>query len=200
MWSHDPVGASSGHGAPATSRRPVLAPGLPEAELRRWYWLKDELQAFARELGVSPGGSKTLLTERIAAALAGRDLPASPPPRPRSPERLTGQLHEDTLVPPGHPCSQEVRAWLAGRLGPRFAFDAPMREFFASGDGSRTLGDAVTHWHATRDRETTEIGAQFEWNRFARQWAADHPDGSAAEARAAWARYRALPVEARDRA
>lgn len=191
------TGGPGTHGAP---RRPAPTVDLTEDELLRWYWLKDELQTLARDLGVSPGGSKTLLTERVAAALAGREPPARPQVRECSSARLTGDLTADTLVPVGHPCSQEVRAWLAGRLGPRFAFDTPMREFFATADGTTTLGDAVAHWHATRDRDTSEIGAHLEWSRFARRWSGEHPDGTADQMRSSWRRYRALPVDARDQA
>ncbi|WP_019144700.1 DUF6434 domain-containing protein [Aeromicrobium massiliense] len=199
MWTHDGVRPEL-PGLHGTDERPALAPDLSEDEFLRWYWLKDELQAFARVLSVSPGGSKTLLTERVAAALGGRALPPSPPVRPRASMRLSADLDEDTIVPAGQPCSQEVRAWLSSRLGPRFAFDAPMRAFFATADGTTTLGDAVAHWHASRDRDPSEIGAQFEWNRFTRRWSADHPDGTAEQMRAAWARYRSLPLGARDRA
>lgn len=191
---------SRGAEPPSPPVRPRLAPGLSEAELLRWYWLKDELQAFARDLGVSPGGSKTLLTERIGARLAGRDLPPPPPARPRPSARLSGSLDERTPIPANHPCSEELRAWFADRLGPRFAFDAPMRAFLAASDGTVTLGDAVAHWYATRDPGTSEIEQQFELNRFTRRWWQDHPGGTRAELGAAWAEYRARPVEDRGRA
>ena len=104
------------------------------------------------------------------------------------------------MIPPGQPCTQQVRHWLVGAVGPPFRFDGPMREFFASADGSRTLGDAVTHWHRTRKQTARPIDPQFELNRFTRQWHLDHPNGSRAELLADWARYRALPVDQRGRA
>ena len=48
------------------------------AELRRWYWLRNELVDFARTLGVTTTGTKTLLTQRLAHALDGGQCLAIP--------------------------------------------------------------------------------------------------------------------------
>ena len=50
------------------AQRPPLTAELTGAELRRWYFLRDELAAFARRLGVSAAGGKQDLTDRLAAA------------------------------------------------------------------------------------------------------------------------------------
>ena len=44
------------------SKRPQLSRELTGSEFLRWYWLKDELAEFARDLGVRTTGSKELLT------------------------------------------------------------------------------------------------------------------------------------------
>lgn len=49
-----------------------------------------------------------------------------------------------------------------------------MRTFIADHAGAN-LGDAITHWHATRSADPRPIDAQFELNRFTRQWYFDHP-------------------------
>ncbi len=73
-----------------------------------------------------------------------------------------------------------------------------MREFIANGAG-RTLGASVAYWHATRSAGPSEIGPQFELNRFSRAWHEAHPGGSRTDLMAAWREHRALPVEARTR-
>ncbi|GIG24937.1 DUF6434 domain-containing protein [Cellulomonas denverensis] len=183
---------------PAT--RPALTPDLSGTELRRWYWLKEELADFARLLGVRATGSKQLLTDRIAARLDGREF-AEPVRAPSGAGRqLSGPLTADTVIPPGQRCSQVVRAWLAEQAGPSFHFDAEMRAFFAAADGTRTMGDALDHWHRTRDRGERSIDPQFEYNRFTRAWRREHPEGGRAELLAAWQEYRNLPVDERGRA
>ncbi|MEU8267526.1 hypothetical protein AB0B89_10185 [Sphaerisporangium sp. NPDC049002] len=84
-------------------------------------------------------------------------------------------------------------------VGAGFHFDAAMRDFVATGAG-RTLGEAVKHWHATRNQERGEIGAPFELNRFLREWHAAHPGSGRQAALAAWREYRSLPVDARPQA
>jgi hypothetical protein len=184
---------------PTTESRPPLTDRLPAEEFLRWYWLRAELAAFARILVLGTGGAKIELTDRIAARLAGRSVPAAVRHR-RSPGRLPEPLTSATVIPAGQPCSQQVRQWLVGAVGPSFRFDAAMREFFASTDGPRTLGDAVTHWHRTRRQPRKAIDPQFELNRFTRRWHRDHPDGSRRDLLADWAAYRARPVDQRGRA
>lgn len=186
-----------------TEQRPPLTPALTGTELRRWYWLATELASLARALGMSPRGPKQQLTARLAAALDGH------PPGPRLPlatrsgraapvaGQLQGELTADTVIPAGQRCSQALRRFFTAELGPSFRFDAPMREFIASGQG-RTLAEAVDHWRGTRQRERGDIAVQFELNRFLRDWYAEHPGGHRDEALNAWRTHRSRPVEGRN--
>ncbi|PPK97449.1 hypothetical protein CLV92_104270 [Kineococcus xinjiangensis] len=171
-------------------QRPAPSPTLSGAELQRWYWLKEELLVLARQLGVPRGGGKQELTARLAAALDGRSLP---PPTPRartSGAPLPEPLTPDTVLPPGQRCTQQLRAWFREQVGPGFRFDEPMRTVVAAGC---TLGEALEHWHATRERPPADIGEQFELNRFLRRWRSEHPGRSHREALTAWAAHRARP-------
>lgn len=172
---------------------------LSGAELRRWYWTRAELATFARSVGASAGGGKDDLTQRLADLLDGHE--------PREPPRTalpTGHLQEPltgaTVIPRGQRCSQPVREWFRREIGGHFRFDQAMRDFFATNDGTATLHDAVQHWHRTRSRTPNPIGSQFELNRFARRWHAEHPGTDRQQLLAAWREYRALPVDLRGRA
>lgn len=179
--------------------RPTLTPDLTAEELTRWYWLRAELTSFARSLGLRSGGAKADLTERIAAHLAGTS-PPPPVPARRRPGPLREPLTAATLIPADQPCSQQIRRWLIDAVGPGFRFDSAMRAFFASGDGSRTLGEAAAHWRRSRSRPGRPIDPQFELNRFTRQWHLDHPGGSRTDLLTDWAAYRAGPIDQRGRA
>ncbi|MEV4095197.1 DUF6434 domain-containing protein [Streptosporangium saharense] len=180
--------------------RPALSPELTAEEFRRWYWLKEELAGFARELGIRATGGKDLLAARISAALDGHAFSEPVPVRRAGARQLAGPLDGDTVVPPGQRCGQAVRAWFVGQVGEGFHFDAEMRAFFAGADGTRTLRDALDHWHSTRGGGERGIDSQFEYNRFTRSWHRDHPEGTREELLAAWWEYRNRPVEARGRA
>lgn len=180
--------------------RPALTSDLTAGEFERWYWLKDELTDFARVLGIRATGGKELLTARIAARLEGREL-AEPAPRTRGGGRqLAGVLTASTVIPQGQRCSQVVRAWMREQVGAGFHFDAEMRAFFAGSDGTRTMQDALDHWHTTRDHAGRDIDAQFEYNRFTRAWNEAHPEGSREQLLVAWQDYRNRPVDERGRA
>lgn len=168
---------------------------MTAAEFRRWYWLKDELAAFARSNGVSASGSKPDIADRIHAFLDGTEIPP-PTPRSRSAAKLVEPINRDTVIPPGQRASQQLRPFFESEIGTSFRYDWFMRTFLSENAGA-TLGDAVDHWHATRDTPTPETPAQLEFVRFTKQWHLDHPDGSAAECRAAWAHHRSLPVDQR---
>ena len=179
--------------------RPALSSALGADEFRRWYWLKEELQAFARAQRIPASGSKEQLAERVAAYLSGRPLPA-PAAKPRSRigrQRLVPPLTIHTVIPAGHPCSQVLREFFVNALGPGFRFDAPMREFFAANDGTATLAAALDHWHATRTAAARPIGPQFELNRFSRDWHAAHPGGTRDQMLSAWKLHRSRPVDQR---
>jgi hypothetical protein len=181
-----------------SEQRPPLSRDLDGAELRRWYWTKDELAVFARALGVRTSGSKEQLTDRLAHRLDGR-AERRDPVRRTGEAQLASPVTADTVIPPGQRCSQVLRIFFESDIGSSFSFDGPMREFISAANGTATLGDAVEHWHRTRN-QVREIGRQFELNRFTRQWHLDNPGGSPEQLRAAWRAYRSLPTDARSRA
>ena len=184
----------------STPGRPEWTPNLSGAEFLRWYWLKAELVDFARTLRIRTSGGKELLTQRIAAKLDGQVF-AEPTVTQRSQGRqLSGQLCFDTVIPAGQRCSQVVRGWFVKQVGPSFRFDHPMREFFASTDGTQTLADALNHWHQTRNQDQKSVGAQFEYNRFTGAWYDEHPNGTKDELLSAWREYRSQPIDARGKA
>lgn len=180
--------------------RPELGRDLSAAEFARWYWLKDELAAFARTLEIRASGGKALLSDRISANLAGQTFVEPPAAGRGGSKQLSGELTGATLIPVGQRSSQLVRAWMVTQVGTSFHFDAEMRGFFGGSDGTRTMDDAVAHWHATRDHGAREIDPQFEYNRFTRAWHAQHPTGNRDDLLAAWTDYRSRPVDDRGRA
>ncbi|MEV7616720.1 DUF6434 domain-containing protein [Streptomyces sp. NPDC089799] len=180
--------------------RPSPTPALTGTELLRWYWTLAELTGLAREMGVPAGGGKAALTERLAAALDGRPLPPAPARTAGGragrggSRQLTAPVDGNTVIPEGQRCSQVLRAWFLTELGPAFHFDAFMRTYIAENAG-RSLADAARHWRETRTEAARpqEIGAQFELNRFLRDWHATHPSGTRTEALTAWHEHRARP-------
>lgn len=176
--------------------RPGLEKDMGGTEFARWYWTKEELVAFARTHRLPAAGGKQEIAARVAAFLDGTDAPP-PAARRKAGKQLVPPLSAATVVPEGQRCSQVLRAWLHGELGPGFHFDAAMRGFFAAADGTTTLGDALAHWAATRGGDPGEVAPQFELNRFSRQWHRRNPGGTRGQMLAAWMLHRSLPVDLR---
>ncbi|MFF2118682.1 DUF6434 domain-containing protein [Kitasatospora sp. NPDC058184] len=177
-----------------TEIRPEPSAALSGNELARWYWTLTELTTLARELGVPRGGGKAALTERLRAALDGAAPPAAPPRARKAGRQLAAPVDGSTVIPEGQRCSQVLREYFRREIGPAFHFDAPMRTFIAESAG-RTLADATTHWHTTRQAaaQPQDIGPQFELNRFLRAWHTSHPAAPHTEALTAWRTHRAHP-------
>ncbi len=171
--------------------RPDLELVLSGAELQRWYWTKRELEAKARDLGVSRAGSKLALLARLCSALDGEPPPAEAPRRAPA-AQVTGPLTPDTVIPEGQRCTQHLRRFFEEAIGPQFHFDGHMRRFVHDSAG-RTLADAVDHWHRTRAGGRAPIDPQFEFNRFTRGWSDAHPGGARSELLAAWELHRSRP-------
>ncbi|SDH41306.1 SAP domain-containing protein [Microbacterium pygmaeum] len=168
--------------------RPRPTEVADERTLRRWYWLKSELTTMARAAGLPTGGGKIELRERIAAHLAGRGR--QPVQRIARKDALPAHLAGSTLLEPGQRCTQSLRLWLRGRIGPSFRFDATMRDAVAA--GGITLDQLAGLWGEPR-RSDAEPAEQFELNRFSRRWHADHPGGAHVDMLRAWRAHRALP-------
>ncbi len=177
------------------SGRPVLSDSLDEAEFRRWYYTMAELQPFARHVGLSAAGPKAELNDRISAFLGGRPIPTKTRKRTNTPQ-LDGELDRSTVIPNGQRSTAHLRAFFEAEIGTAFRFDGHMRKFLAESNGS-TLGDAIDHWHETRGKELPTKPKSLEFNAFTKQWHRHHPNGSATECRAAWDRFRSLPVDER---
>ena len=66
--------------------RPDIAAVITGAELKRWYWLKDELAAEAKRRGLKHSDGKFAILDRIAHFLdtGEKSLPTENKPAPKS--------------------------------------------------------------------------------------------------------------------
>jgi hypothetical protein len=179
------------------SSRPPLTPSLSPDVFRNFYWLGKELQEFCRANGLSAVGPKIEMSDRIEQFLQTGEI-KEPLKRPaRKPEPLI-ELTLDTIITENHRCSQHVRAFFNSVI-PKFHFSTYIQKYFRDNVGS-TYRDAVEAWYQEEDRKKdpsykTTIGAQFEYNQFIRDFAADQKnrDKTRKDAVAAWNIVKTLP-------
>lgn len=181
--------------------RPVLHKKLDIEEFENYYWLKEELQAFCRDNGLSTAGAKHDITERIAVFLKTGERP-KPTTRKRQPARkgqMDTELSLDTVISEDHRCSQQVRAFFTSVI-PKFHFSTYIQKFFRENAGS-TYRDAVDAWQAEEERKKNpsyqkkKLAPQFEYNQFIRDYFADpHNKGRTKEdAILEWKTVKSLP-------
>ena len=183
----------------SVEQRPEISQIDSGAELRRWYWLKAELVAEARRVGVKRAGGKFTVLERLCHFLdtgsrlwPGDDDQVVPQ---SSFDWGASELTTDTIVTDNYRNTQNVRRFFQSHVGPGFRFTISLMDWFRSNVG-RTLGDALAHLEEqSREHAPTEIKPHNQFNQYCRDFLAANPSLGMNEVRQAWSVRRRLPSE-----
>ena len=173
--------------------RPKLNKELDAVTFRSFYYLKRELADFCRENGLPTSGSKAELTDRIAYFLdTGSVLK---PTAERKTAVNIGTLTEDTVIEPNIVCSEKHRAFFSEKIGKSFSFNVPFQKWLKANAG-KTYGDAIRAYYRILEEKKqvkAEIGGQFEYNTYIRDFFADNPGKSLHDAIVCWNYKKGLP-------
>ncbi|MCS0788459.1 SAP domain-containing protein [Cytobacillus pseudoceanisediminis] len=178
--------------------RPELRKDLDVQDFLSYYWLKEELQVFCRENGMSAAGSKMEITDKIAVFLQTGEI-HKPAKKKKSPSKeVLSELNFDTVITENHRCSQTVRAFFKSVI-PKFHFSTYIQNYFKDNAG-KTYRDVVNAWYEEEERKKNpsykkQIGSQFEYNQFTRDYFADpkNKGSNREEAIKAWNVLKKLP-------
>lgn len=154
--------------------RPLLNKSIQPEDFQNFYWLKKELQQFCRANGLSASGSKLDITARIITFLETGEI--IKPTRTHKQKAPVGPLSIHTIITEGHTCSQNVRHFFKQHI-PNFHFSTAIQNYFKENVG-KTYEDVLHFWHEEQQRikdpnYKKELGAQFEYNQFMRDYYAD---------------------------
>lgn len=174
--------------------RPDIATTQTGADLKQWYWRKDELASHARSLGLKQSGAKFTILDRIAHFLdtGQRDLPKVTAPKPTSHfDWHSAQLTPETPLTDNYRNSQNVRRFFKQHLGPRFAFSIPFMAWLTENTG-KTLADACAYWHHLENAKRTPgwqsaIKDHNQFNQYTRDILAENPALTMDDVRRIWA-------------
>ncbi|MEI5892404.1 cytoplasmic protein [Bacillus cereus] len=180
--------------------RPPLTKSISLEDFQNYYWLKAELQIFCREHELPASGSKIEITERISHYLTtGKILKKSSSQMVSKASLSYKDLSLQTIITNNHRCSEDVRAFFKEKIGANFRFTVALQKFFKENVG-KTYEDAITFWYEENERKKdptykTTISAQFEYNRFTRDFFEDsnNKGKSKADAITAWNEIKAKP-------
>ena len=174
--------------------RPRLDENISPAEFREYYWLKEELVAFCREVGIDCSGAKSDISDRIEAFLRTGVKPQKAVAKKL--ETLSSfdwnneVLSPATVITDNYKNTQNVRKFFTQHIGTHFSFNVQFMNWTKANVGE-TLETAIAEWKRIhiqkKDKNIkTEIAPQFEYNRYIRDFLADNPDKTIAEAIHFW--------------
>jgi hypothetical protein len=171
-------------------------------ELKRWYWLKEELVAYCKQMQISYSGAKFDILERIAVALDSRgDRPEAATKKLKPTSKFhwsKATLSLDTIITDSYTNGPNTRSFFKQHCGDKFHFSIPFMNFMKNNCG-KTLQDAVTEWHRLNQQSKdanfkSEIPAGNQYNKYIRDFFLDNPDLSIEQARHFWKLKRSLPL------
>lgn len=179
--------------------KPSLTKEISVQSFKDFYWLKEELQIFCRENGLSPSGSKIKISDRIETyLLTGKKI--KPAKSSKTTKKMASQveLSLDTVITENHRCSQHVRTFFKTVI-PTFHFSTYIQNYFKNNVG-KTYRDAVNAWYEEEERKKDpaykkKIAPQFEYNQFIRDFFADPNNKGKSRKKAveAWNKIKRLP-------
>ncbi|MGN5650430.1 DUF6434 domain-containing protein [Bacillus sp. Brlt_9] len=179
--------------------RPILTKEISIEDFKDYYWLKEELQSFCRDNGISASGSKIEISDRIETFLRTGEIkkPQRNSKANKKP-RTNCELSLDTVISENHRCSQEVRVFFKTVI-PKFHFSTYIQNYFKNNIG-KTYRDVVNAWNEEEKLKKDpsyqkKISPQFEYNQFIRDYFSDSKNKgkSRTEAIEAWNKIKRLP-------
>lgn len=170
---------------------------LSSEEFKNHYFLKSELVSFCKSKNLSCSGSKKDLEKRIIQFLeTGKceDL------KPAKTKNLTGQNLKqkrefasvddflNSKIEKNFVCSQVHRCYFEKVLGKSFSFNVQFQNWLKA-NSEKTFKDAVVAFKEIRERKKTQkmqIGEQFEYNTYIRDFFEDNEGKNLNDAIKCW--------------
>lgn len=179
--------------------RPILTKEISSQDFMDFYWLKEELQSFCRDNGISASGSKIEISDRIETFLrTGKIKKPQRNSKTNTKPRTNSELSLDTVITENHRCSQDVRAFFKEVI-PNFHFSTYIQNYIKNNIG-KTYRDVVDAWYEEEKRKKDpshqkKIPPQFEYNQFIRDFFSDSKNKGKSRAAAieAWHKIKKLP-------
>lgn len=183
-------------------QRPDITLVTASAELRRWYWTKDELVSECRRLGLRVSGGKFQLLDRISHFHDTGETAYPGDKKPTITSKFdwhSAPLSPETVITDSYKNSQNVRRFFKAEVGDHFKFSIPSMAWMKENVG-KTLADAVEAFksmeiEAKQPGFQSEIADHNQFNQYTRDFLADNPELGLRDVRHFWALKRALPSD-----
>jgi hypothetical protein len=181
--------------------RPELDEIRTGAELKRWYWLKQELVDFCKREKISSIGAKFEILERIARRLdvgfsAEEKIMSSKPTSKFVWSKALLSL--DTVITDSYKNGPNARKFFKHHCGEKFHFSIQFMDYMNNNCG-KTLKDAIDEWNRLNEQSKdknykSKIPSGNQYNKYIRDFFADNPTMTMEQARHFWKLKRSLPL------
>lgn len=175
-------------------KRPELNKNISLKDFKDFYWLKEELVSFCKEIGINSSGGKIEISNRIIHFLETGKNVEKVETRYQSPKSKfdwgVETLNLETIITDNYKNTENVRAFFMNEIGKHFKFNVLFMNWMKQNIG-KTLRDAIVEWNRIyllkKDNNyESEIGSQFEYNTYIRDFLKDNPNLSVNDARKYW--------------
>lgn len=172
------------------SERPKLTKELDCDIFLQYYYLKEELVAFCKEVGLSTTGGKQDITKRIGHFLKTGEKLVEPVVKRKKVDINPIELSLDSIIEDNFVCSEKHRAFFHSIIGDSFSFNVTFQKYLKNNAG-KTYSDAVNEWYKIKEdkkknKGKSEIDSQFEYNTYIRDFFKDNSDKSLEDAIRCW--------------
>jgi hypothetical protein len=173
--------------------KPNLDKNISLADFNDFYWLKEELVAFCKNVGISTLGGKIEISDRIRHYILTGKTDRIELKKSKSKSKFDWNketLTVKTLITDNYKNGENVRNFFIQEVGSHFAFNVIFMKWIKENVG-KTLGDAIFEWNRINELKkdknyVSEIDPQFEYNRYMRAFMADNPELSSKDAMRHW--------------
>ena len=178
--------------------RPNLDKNISLLDFKDFYWLKEELVDFCKQVGINTNGSKIELTNKIEKYLTTGKVSSfvqKTTPKKSNFDWNSENLNRETTITDNYKNTENVRDFFIKEIGTNFSFNVKFMAWLKENAG-KTLDDAITKWKEIKDLKKdknyqSEIDPQFEYNRYIRAFLFDNPNLSSKDAMKFWKLKRA---------
>jgi Domain of unknown function (DUF6434)/SAP domain-containing new25 len=183
-----------------SQKRPLISTITTGKELKRWYWLKEELVAYCKKVSINYSGAKFEILDRLANALDNKPMLAKKSERPTSLFDWSKEpLSLRTRITDSYRNGPNVRKFFIENCGAKFHFSIPFMKWMKENE-SKILKDAINEWKRldklSKDKNFKSIiPPNNQYNQYIRDFFLDNPNKKMKDARLCWKKKRQLPME-----
>lgn len=178
------------------SNKDKLTKDLTRKEFKEYYFLKEELKDFCKKEGLKVSGSKNQLEERIIYYLnTGKSLDESQAKKKTNQTKNTvnhennfdiQEITLDSKLGDKFKCSEDKREFFEKEIGKGFKFKVKFQKWLKA-NPDKTYQEAIdAYLDIQNSKEKTNIGNQFQYNQYIRDFFEDNEDKKLEDAIKCW--------------